>query len=129
MFFEQLYMLKIEDFLKFQKSYICCAYITFSNFNNLNIYNFGVIYIHLSRKSTKFVRKLNIIFSYIFSLACPNPYEHLMFFDPLAISEIIKKSRIFLAKTKNIKTKNDILYSTKFMKQNSDFQWILVASF
>ena len=45
MFFEQLYMLKIEDFLNFQKSYICCAYITFSNFNNLNIYNFGVIYV------------------------------------------------------------------------------------
>ena len=52
MFFEQLYMLKIEDFLNFQKSYICCAYITFSNFNNLNIYNFGVIYVGKSLKIT-----------------------------------------------------------------------------
>ena len=52
MFFEQLYMLKIEDFLKFPKSYICCAYITFSNFNNLNIYNFGVIYVGKTLKIT-----------------------------------------------------------------------------
>ena len=59
------------------------------------------------------------IYHEIFSLSCPNRYEHLMFFDPLAISEIIKKSRIFLAKTIKIKIKNDILCSTKYIKQNS----------
>ena len=45
--------------------------------------------VFISRKSTKFGRKLNITISYIFSLACPNRYEYLMFFDPLAISDII----------------------------------------
>ena len=45
------------------------------------------------------------IYHDIFGLTCPNRYEHLMFFDPLVISEIIKKSRIFSRKNKNFKNK------------------------
>ena len=45
------------------------------------------------------------IYHDIFGLTCPNRYEHLMFFDPLVISEIIKKSRIFSRKNKKIKNK------------------------
>ena len=41
------------------------------------------------------------IYHEICSLTCSNRSEHLMFFDPLAISEIIQKSQIFSRKNKN----------------------------
>ena len=48
---------------------------------------------------------LDYIYHDIFGLTCPNRYEPLMFFDPLAISDIIKKSRIFSRKNKKDKNK------------------------
>ena len=64
-----------------------------------------LIYNHLSRKNDFVYSPGFLILLYIFDLTCPNRYEHLMFFDPLVISEIIKKARIFFRKNTKVKNK------------------------
>ena len=63
-------------------------------------------------------------------MTCPNRYEHLMFFDPLAISDIIKKSRIFSRKNKKYTNKKRyLLVLNIYMEQKCQLQWILDMSF
>ena len=58
---------------------------------------------------------------YIFHSTCPNRYEHFMFFERLAISEIIKKISDFFRKTKKLELKNCIFSLSRKRAIFNDF--------
>ena len=63
---------------------------------------------------------------YIFNLTYPNRHEHLMFFDRLAISDIIKKVRIFFRKNKKVNIEKLYFSSTS---KSMTYHWFWTCRF